>query len=80
MSEFDASSCESFMKLGLTVLNGAFPLRHVLKVVYDGACGQMVKGLVPQLLVNLLLAFPPLQEGLDVKEHLPLDRLSTEQT
>lgn len=67
------------MPLKLTVLDLALLIRHVLEVVYDGASGQVVEGLVPQLLVDLFLAFPAVQEGLDIKYDLPLCWFPTQQ-
>ena len=63
----------------LTVLNLAFLLGHVLKVPQDGSPRQVVEGLVPQVLVDLLLALAPVQVGLDVEHHLPPHRLAAQQ-
>lgn len=67
------------MPLKLTVLDLALLIRHVLEVVYDGASGQVVEGLVPELLVDLFLTLPAAQEGLDIEDDLPLRRLPTQQ-
>lgn len=64
----------------LTVLNLALLFHHVLKVVYDGASSQVVKGLVPQLLVDLLLALSSVQVGFDIKGHLPLGEFATQES
>lgn len=63
----------------LTVLDLTLLLCHVFKVMYDGTSGQVVEGLVPQLLVDLLLAFAAAQVGSDIKEHLPLCWFSTQE-
>lgn len=63
----------------LTVLDLALLLRHVLEVADDGASGQVVEGLVPQLLVDLLLPFPAVQVGLDIEDDLPPRRLPAQQ-
>lgn len=56
----------------LTVLNLTLLICHVLKVVKDGASGEVMEGLIPQLFVNFFLTFPAVQVGLDVEDHLPL--------
>ena len=63
----------------LTVLNLAFLLGHVLKVPQDGTARQVVEGLVPQVLVDLLLALAAVQVGLDVEHHLPPHGLPAQQ-
>lgn len=63
----------------LTVLDLDLLLCQVFKVVYDGTSGQVVKGLVPQLLVDLLLTLAATQVGSDIEEHLPFCRFSTQE-
>lgn len=69
----------SLSRSSLTVLDLTLLLCHVLEVVYDGASGQVVEGLVPQLLVDLLLTLAAAQVGPDIEKHLPLCRFSTQE-
>lgn len=64
----------------LTVFNLTLFIGHVLKVIDDGAAGQVVEGLVPQLLMNLFLTFTATQKGLDIKHNLPLHWFSAQQS
>lgn len=63
----------------LTMLYFTLSFRHVLKVVEDGVTRQVMKGLVPQLLVNFFFSFSPIQVRFDFKDHLPPHRFSTQQ-
>lgn len=69
----------AFPSSALTVLDLTLFIHHVLKVVDDGVSGQVVEGLVPQLLVHLLLTFTSTQERLDVEHHLPLHGFPAQQ-
>lgn len=72
-------SFPSLSHSSLTVLDLTLLLCHVLEVMYDGTSGQVVEGLIPQLLVDLLLTLAAAQVGSDIKKHLPFCRFSTQE-